>query len=111
VSALEVSHAITSSNVNVPGGQIDTGPSHNTLRITGRVLDPQELCRIVIREQGNNQIRVADVVVPPANGKLGDCVEDAEKDDQHDRHRDQREAGQGRRDPASVEDSRYLGWR
>ncbi|MEO8553973.1 MAG: efflux RND transporter permease subunit, partial [Kofleriaceae bacterium] len=80
VSALEVSRAITSSNVNVPGGQIDTGPTHNTLRITGRVLDPQELCRVVIREQGNNQIRVSDVVVPPKDGKLGDCVEDSEED-------------------------------
>jgi len=80
VSALEVEHAISASNVNVPGGQIDTGPSHNTLRITGRVLDPQELCRIVIREQGNNQIRVADVVVPPTGARLGECIEDSEKD-------------------------------
>lgn len=80
VSALEVSRAITASNVNVPGGQIDTGPTSNTLRVTGRVLDPQELCRIVVREQGNNQIRVADVVVPPEHARLGECVDDSQKD-------------------------------
>ena len=80
VSALEVSRAITAANVNVPGGQIDTGPTHNTLRITGRVLDPQELCRIVVREQGANQIRVADVVVPPAHARLGECVDDSQED-------------------------------
>ncbi|MFT3699461.1 MAG: efflux RND transporter permease subunit [Kofleriaceae bacterium] len=80
VSALEVNHAITAANVNTPGGQIDTGPLHNTLRISGRVLDPQQICRIVIREQGNNQIRVADVVVPPENAKNGECVEDSQED-------------------------------
>ena len=40
VSALEVNHAISAANVNVPGGQIDTGPTHNTLRISGRVGRP-----------------------------------------------------------------------
>lgn len=80
VSALEVNHAISAANVNTPGGQIDTGPLHNTLRISGRALDPQEICRIVIRESGNNQIRVADVVQPPANNKNGECVEDTQED-------------------------------
>ncbi|MEO8843313.1 MAG: efflux RND transporter permease subunit [Kofleriaceae bacterium] len=80
VSALEVSRAITSANVNIPGGQIDTGPTHNTLRIAGRVTDPQELCRIVVRQEGNNQIRVADVVQPPANARLGECVDDSQED-------------------------------
>src|SRR5262249_39643907 len=70
----------SASNVNIPGGQIDTGPTVNTLRIEGRALDPQELCNIVVREQGNNQIRVSDVVEPPPNAKLGTCADDSEED-------------------------------
>src|SRR5258706_242073 len=80
VSALEVSHAIRSSNVNVPGGRIESGPTVNTLRIEGRALEPQELCSIVVRQQGDNQIVVADVVVPPPGAKLNECADDSEED-------------------------------
>src|SRR5258706_2437435 len=82
VSALEVERAINGSNVNVPGGQIESGPTKLTLRIEGRALDPQDLCRIVVREQGNNQIRVGDIVEPPPNAKLGQCADDSEEDAQ-----------------------------
>src|SRR5258706_5886281 len=40
VSALDVRRAIASSNVNVPGGQIERGPFNTTLRIEGRAIDP-----------------------------------------------------------------------
>jgi hydrophobic/amphiphilic exporter-1 (mainly G- bacteria), HAE1 family len=80
VSALEVMRAIGTSNVNVPGGQIETGPKNNTLRIEGRAADPQEICRIVVRQQGDHPIRVADVVEPPPHAPLGTCADDSEED-------------------------------
>ncbi len=81
-SALDVSRAVTASNVSIPGGAIESGPTTATLRIESRVVDPQDLCKIVVREAQGHQIHLADVVQPPANAAPGDCVEDAEEDAQ-----------------------------
>ena len=80
VSALEVERAIASSNVSVPGGAIESGPSDTTLRIESRVTDPQDLCKVVIRQQANHPILVSDVVLPPAGARVGACVDDSEED-------------------------------
>ena len=61
VSALEVEHAIATSNVNVPGGEIELGPTNTTLRVEGRALDPKDIGDIVVRQVGNHPIRVRDV--------------------------------------------------
>lgn len=80
VSALEVSRAIAAGNVNVPGGQIETGPTNNTLRIESRAVDPQGICKIVVRQQGDHPVRVADVVEPRPDAAVEDCAEDSEED-------------------------------
>jgi hydrophobic/amphiphilic exporter-1 (mainly G- bacteria), HAE1 family len=61
VSALEVHRAIASSNVSVPGGQIELGPRNSTLRIEGRAVDPSQIGAIVVRQQGDLAVRVRDV--------------------------------------------------
>ena len=61
VSALEVQRAIATSNVNVPGGRIESGPTNTTLRVEGRALDPDQLGAIVVRQQAEHPIRVRDV--------------------------------------------------
>src|SRR5436190_1839717 len=43
VSAVDVQRAIASSNVNIPGGRIETGPTNTSLRIEGRSLDPMAI--------------------------------------------------------------------
>jgi len=70
VSALEVSHAITAGNVNVPGGQIEMGPTNNTLRVEGRAVDPAQIGEIVVRQIGEHPVKVRDVAT----------VEDGEED-------------------------------
>lgn len=80
VSALEVSRAISSGNVNVPGGQIDTGPTKTTLRIESRALDPQAICKIVVRQRDDHPVRVADVVEPRPNAPAEACADDSEED-------------------------------
>ncbi|HEV7556794.1 MAG TPA: efflux RND transporter permease subunit, partial [Kofleriaceae bacterium] len=61
VSALEVAHAISAGNVNVPGGAIETGPLNTTLRIEGRAVDPQQIGGIVVRQNGEHPVRVRDI--------------------------------------------------
>src|SRR3954469_21213581 len=46
VSALEVQRAIAAANVNVPGGQFQTGPKNMTLRIEGRAVQASEIADI-----------------------------------------------------------------
>jgi hydrophobe/amphiphile efflux-1 (HAE1) family protein len=72
VSALEVQRAISTSNVNVPGGQIELGPRNSTLRIEGRAIDAKQIGDIVVRQQGDLAVRVRDVA------DVEDSAEEAE---------------------------------
>jgi HAE1 family hydrophobic/amphiphilic exporter-1 len=60
-SALDVQRAIESSNVNVPGGRIETGPNNITLRVDARAIEAGQIGEIVIRQSGDLPIRVRDV--------------------------------------------------
>ncbi len=72
VSALEVQRAIATSNVNVPGGQLELGPRNSSLRIEGRAIDADQIGAIVVRQQGDLAVRVRDVA------DLEDSSEEAE---------------------------------
>jgi hydrophobic/amphiphilic exporter-1 (mainly G- bacteria), HAE1 family len=69
VSALEVDQALAAGNNSVPGGQLDHGPTTSNLRIDDRVSNPQQLGRIVVRQQANHPIRVEDVVTEIDDGE------------------------------------------
>lgn len=72
VSALEVQRAISSSNVNLPGGRIETGPVNTTLRVEGRAVEAEQIGDIVVRQMAEHPIRVRDVA------DIVDSEEDAE---------------------------------
>ncbi len=61
LSAVDVQRAIVSQNLSTPGGSMDTGPESITLRIAGRVDTVDSLSQIVVRQQGDHSIRVADI--------------------------------------------------
>ncbi|MCA9513460.1 MAG: efflux RND transporter permease subunit, partial [Myxococcales bacterium] len=53
VTALAVQRAIASSNADIPGGQLESGPENRTVRFNGRVDDPRKLADIVVRQAGD----------------------------------------------------------
>ena len=69
VSALEVEQALANNNASMPGGQIDQGSTTANLRVDNRVANPQELGRIVVRQQGDHPIRVEDLVTKIEDGQ------------------------------------------
>ncbi len=72
VSALEVFRAVQVGNANQPSGAINTGPTRSTLRVEGRAQDPNSLGGIVIRQQGQHAVKIADVA------NIEDAAEDAD---------------------------------
>jgi len=69
VSALEIQAALAANNASMPGGQMDQGPQRSSLRVDNRVSNPQELGRIVVRQQGDHPIRVEDLVTMIEDGQ------------------------------------------
>jgi hydrophobe/amphiphile efflux-1 (HAE1) family protein len=61
LNALDVQRTLSTQNLNVPGGTVETGPGNITLRVAGRVTSLDELRKLVIREQSGHPIRLADV--------------------------------------------------
>jgi hydrophobe/amphiphile efflux-1 (HAE1) family protein len=57
----DVSRALATQNLTVPGGEIETGPRQVTLRVEGRVPTVESVGRIIVREQGDHPTRVADL--------------------------------------------------
>jgi hydrophobe/amphiphile efflux-1 (HAE1) family protein len=78
VSALDVDRAIANSNVSVPGGRIDAGPNHRTLRVDRRATTAHQIGEIVVVQSGERPIRVADVAT------IVDAEKDAETSAAHD---------------------------
>jgi HAE1 family hydrophobic/amphiphilic exporter-1 len=72
LTAADVQRAIVSQNVTTPGGAIETGPDRLTVRVRGRVDSVPALGEIVVREQGQHAITVADL------GRVVDSEEQAE---------------------------------
>jgi hydrophobic/amphiphilic exporter-1 (mainly G- bacteria), HAE1 family len=61
VTVTEVSRALQSQNIEVPGGRIDQGGLSMTLRTRGRVQTVAEFNDIVVRQTEGHPIRIADV--------------------------------------------------
>jgi hydrophobe/amphiphile efflux-1 (HAE1) family protein len=61
VTVIDVQRAIASQNLSMPGGRVDTGPGELTVRIHGRVTDPEQVGDLVVRQQAGHSIRVRDV--------------------------------------------------
>ncbi|HLK39563.1 MAG TPA: efflux RND transporter permease subunit [Polyangiaceae bacterium] len=61
LTAVDVERALFNQNLSVPGGAIETGPRHVSLRVEGRVPTVEGIGRIVIREDRDHPTRVEDV--------------------------------------------------
>ena len=61
VTVLDVQRAIAAQNLTMPGGRVETGPGELTVRIHGRVHDPNQIADLVIRRAENHSITVRDV--------------------------------------------------
>jgi hydrophobic/amphiphilic exporter-1 (mainly G- bacteria), HAE1 family len=61
LTAMDVQRALAAQNVQIPGGNIETGPQRLTLRVRGRALTVAELGNIVIREKDGHPIHLGDV--------------------------------------------------
>jgi HAE1 family hydrophobic/amphiphilic exporter-1 len=61
LNALDVQRVLSTQNLNVPGGTVESGPWNSTLRVAGRVTSLEELSRLVIREQAGHPVRLSDV--------------------------------------------------
>jgi HAE1 family hydrophobic/amphiphilic exporter-1 len=72
VTVLDVQRAIASQNLTTPGGRVDTGPGELTVRIHGRVTDPNQIGDLVVRRSESHSTTVRDV------GTVVDGEEDAD---------------------------------
>ncbi|HEY2906875.1 MAG TPA: efflux RND transporter permease subunit [Vicinamibacterales bacterium] len=61
VTVTDVSRALQSQNIEIPGGRMDQGPQSVTLRTRGRVRSVQEFNDIVVRQTQGHPVTVADV--------------------------------------------------
>ena len=59
----DVSRALQSQNVDVPGGQMERGAQSITMRTRGRVEHPNQFGDIVVRDVGGHPVRVSDVAL------------------------------------------------
>ena len=61
VTVTEVSRALQSQNVEVPGGRLEQGPRNLTVRTRGRVQSVEQFGQIVVRVRDGHAVTVADV--------------------------------------------------
>src|SRR5438034_178045 len=61
LTVTDVSRALQSQNVEIPGGRVDQGPQSVTLRTRGRVQTVAEFTDIVVRQKEGHPVRVGDV--------------------------------------------------
>src|SRR2546426_3742276 len=57
----DVSRALQSQNIEIPGGRVDQGPQSLTVRTRGRVQTVAEFGDIIVREKDGHPVSVADV--------------------------------------------------
>ena len=61
LTVTDVSRALQSQNIEIPGGRVDQGAHSVTLRTRGRVQTVAEFSDIVVREKDGHPMRVGDV--------------------------------------------------
>ena len=71
LTAAEVSQALASQNVQLPGGRVEQGLRDLTLRTYGRVTKPASFGDILVANRNGVPVRVSDI------GRVDDSTEDA----------------------------------
>lgn len=57
----DISNAISSENLNVPGGAVDIGKSSYLIRVPGEYKDPEKMSDIIVKKNGEDAIFIRDV--------------------------------------------------
>src|SRR5436305_2525749 len=61
VTVTDVSRALQSQNIEIPGGRMDQGPQSVTLRTRGRVQSVAEFNDIVVRQNQGHPVKISDI--------------------------------------------------
>ena len=61
LTVTDVSRALQSQNIEIPGGRMEQGSRSITLRTQGRVKSVEEFSNIVVREQNGHPVKISDV--------------------------------------------------
>ena len=61
LTVTDVSRALQSQNIEIPGGRMEQGSRSVTLRTQGRVKNVEEFNNIVVREQNGHPVKISDV--------------------------------------------------
>jgi len=61
LTVTDVSRALQSQNIEIPGGRMEQGARSVTLRTQGRVKNVEEFNNIVVREQNGHPVKMSDV--------------------------------------------------
>ena len=61
LTVTDVSRALQSQNIEIPGGRMEQGSRSITLRTQGRVKNVEEFSNIVVREQNGHPVKISDV--------------------------------------------------
>ena len=83
LTVTDVSRALQSQNIEMPGGRVDQGPQSISLRTRGRVQNVADFGDIVVREMNGHPVSVSDV----ARVEDGEADENTIANINGDRHR------------------------
>ncbi|PQV63011.1 hydrophobic/amphiphilic exporter-1, HAE1 family [Abditibacterium utsteinense] len=61
LSVTDIASALARNNVEVPGGQVETGPSTLTLRTEGRIQNVVDFAKISLKSEAGGYVRLGDV--------------------------------------------------
>ena len=61
VSAPEVSNAVKTQNMELPGGRVESGPKEMTVRTMGRIPDPAQFNNLVVANRGTYSVKLSDI--------------------------------------------------
>jgi len=63
VSVAEVMGALQAQNMEVPAGRLERGSTETLVRVTGRIVDPEQFRDIIVANRNGAPIRLGDVAV------------------------------------------------
>jgi HAE1 family hydrophobic/amphiphilic exporter-1 len=61
VSAQQVMAALRQQNLEVPAGRLESGSQEQLVRVTGRIVRPEQFARVIVDNRGGQPVRLGDV--------------------------------------------------
>src|SRR6185312_9497609 len=57
----DVSNAVKTQNMELPGGRVESGPREMTVRTMGRIPDPAQFNNLVVANRGTYSVKISDI--------------------------------------------------